>query len=66
MERELLYINKKGLVIAYMLQYSIAYSLVFFRVALVLVNIHFIYYIYKVHDLYKTRIYTINTSLKRN
>ena len=48
-----------------MLQYSIACSLVFFKVALVLVNIRFIYHVHKVYNLRKTRIYTINTILKK-
>ena len=61
----LLRIDKKGLVIAYILQYSIACSLVFFKVALVLVNIYFIYYVYKVYNLRETRIYTINTILEK-
>ena len=58
--------DRKGLVIAYMLQYSMACSLVFFKVALVLVNIRFICHVHKAHDLRKTRIYTINTALKKN
>ena len=43
-----------------------AYSLVFFKVALVLVNIRFIYYVYKARNLRETRIYTINTALEKN
>ena len=43
-----------------------ACSLVFFKVALVLVNIRFMCHVYEVHDLRKTRIYTINTILKKN
>ena len=43
-----------------------AYSLVFFRVALVLVNIRFICHIHEAHDLRETRIYTINTILEKN
>ena len=47
-------------------KYSIVYSLVFFKVALVLINICFIYYILKVYNLRKTCIYTINTVLEKN
>ena len=47
-------------------KYSIAYSLVFFKVTPVLVNIRFIYHVYKARDLRKTHIYTINTALKKN
>ena len=47
-------------------KYSIACSLVFFKVALVLVNIRFIYHVHEVRNLRKTRIYTINTALKKN
>ena len=47
-------------------KYSIAYSLVFFKVALVLVNIRFIYHVHEARDLRETRIYTINTVLKKN
>ena len=64
-KRELLRINKKGLVNIYMLQYSIACSLVFFKVALVLVNIYFIYHAHKARNLCETRIYAINTTLKK-
>ena len=42
------------------------YSLVFFKVALVLVNIRFICHVHKARDLHETRIYTINTALKKN
>ena len=42
-----------------------AYSLVFFKVALVLVNIRFIYHVYKARDLRETRICTINTMLEK-
>ena len=31
-----------------------------------LVNIRFIYYVHEVRDLRETRIYTINTTLKKN
>jgi hypothetical protein len=41
-----------------------AYSLVFFKVALVLVNIRFICYVYKARDLRGTRLYIINTALE--
>ena len=47
-------------------KYSIVYSLVFFKVALVLINIYFIYYVHKVYDLRKMYIYTINTVLEKN
>ena len=57
--------DKKGLIIIYMLQYSMAYSLVFFKVALVLVNIRFICHVYKACNLHETYIYTINTVLKK-
>ena len=56
-EQELLYICYK---------YFIAYSLVFFKVALVLVNNCFVYYVYEVRNLHETRIYTINIILKKN
>ena len=57
--------DRKGLVIIYMLQYSIACSLVFFKVALMLVNIRFICHVHEVRDLRETRICTINTVLKK-
>ena len=57
--------DRKGLVIAYMLQYSMACSLVFFKVALVLVNIRFICHVHEARDLRETRIYTINTALEK-
>ena len=47
-------------------KYSIACSLVFFKVALVLVNIRFICHVHEARDLRKTRICTINTALKKN
>ena len=65
-ERELLHMDRKGLVIIYILQYSIACSLVFFKVALVLVNIRFIYHVHEARDLRETRICTINTTLEKN
>ena len=65
-ERELLRMDRKGLVIVYILQYSMACSLVFFKITLVLVNICFICHIYKVCNLRETRIYTINTTLEKN
>ena len=65
-EQELLRIDRKGLVIAYILQYSMAYSLVFFKVALVLVNICFMCHVHKAYNLRETRIYTINTALEKN
>ena len=43
-----------------------ACSLVFFKVALVLINIRFIYHVHGARDLRETRIYTINTTLKKN
>ena len=43
-----------------------ACSLVFFKVALVLVNIRFMCYMHKVYNLRETRIYTINTTLEKN
>src|SRR6266568_2386291 len=36
-----------------------------FRVAPVLVNIHFIYHVHRAHDLRETRIYIINTALEK-
>ena len=57
--------DRKGLVIAYMLQYSMACSLVFFKVTPMLVNIRFICHVHEVHDLHKMRIYTINTALEK-
>ena len=57
--------DKKGLVIVYILQYFMACSLVFFKFALVLVNIRFIYYMHEARNLQKTRIYTINTALEK-
>ena len=57
--------DKKGLVIVYMLQYSMACSLVFFKIALVLVNIRFMCHVHKVYNLRETRIYTINTALEK-
>ena len=65
-ERELLCMDRKGLVIAYILQYSMVCSLVFFKVTPVLVNIRFICHMHKAHDLRETRIYTINTALEKN
>ena len=47
-------------------KYSMACSLVFFKVALVLVNIRFICHVYEVRDLRETRICTINTALEKN
>ena len=47
-------------------KYFMAYSLVFFKVALVLVNIRFMCYVYEVRDLRETRICTINTVLEKN
>ena len=47
-------------------KYSIACSLVFFKVALVLVNIRFMCYMHEVRDLHETCIYTINTVLEKN
>ena len=43
-----------------------ACSLVFFKVALVLVNIRFMCHVHEAHDLRETRIYTINTVLEKN
>ena len=43
-----------------------ACSLVFFKVTLVLVNIRFIYHVYKARDLRETRICTIDTVLEKN
>ena len=43
-----------------------ACSLVFFKVAPVLVNIRFICHVHEVCDLRETRIYTINTALEKN
>ena len=42
-----------------------ACSLVFFKVALVLVNIRFIYHVYKARDLRETRLYIIDTILEK-
>ena len=47
-------------------KYSIACSLVFFKVTLVLVNIRFMYHVREARDLRETRIYTINTALEKN
>ena len=47
-------------------KYFIACSLVFFKVALVLVNIRFMCYMHEAHDLRETRICTINTVLEKN
>ena len=47
-------------------KYSMACSLVFFKVALVLVNIRFICYVHEARDLRETRICTINTVLEKN
>ena len=47
-------------------KYSMVCSLVFFKVAPVLVNIRFICHVYKAYDLRETRIYTINTVLEKN
>ena len=57
--------NRKGLVIIYILQYSIACSLVFFKVTLVLVNIRFMCHVHGARDLPETRICTINTALEK-
>ena len=43
-----------------------ACSLVFFKVAPVLVNICFIYHVHKARNLRETRICTINTVLEKN
>ena len=48
-----------------MLQYSIACSLVFFKVTLVLVNIRFMCHVHEARDLRETRICTINTVLEK-
>ena len=47
-------------------KYSIAGSLVFFKVASVLVNIRFMCHVHEARDLRETRICTINTVLKKN
>ena len=47
-------------------KYSITCSLVFFKVALVLVNICFMCHVHEARDLRKTRICTINTALEKN
>ena len=47
-------------------KYSMACSLVFFKVTPVLVNIRFIYHMHEARDLRETRIYTINTVLEKN
>ena len=47
-------------------KYFIACSLVFFKVALVLVNIRFMCHVREERDLRETRICTINTVLKKN
>ena len=47
-------------------KYSIACSLVFFKVALVLVNIRFMCHVHEARDLRETCIYTINTALEKN
>ena len=43
-----------------------ACSLVFFKVTFVLVNIRFICHVHEACNLRETRIYTINTVLKKN
>jgi hypothetical protein len=47
-------------------KYSMVCSLVFFKVAPVLVNICFMCYVYKAYDLREARIYAINTALEKN
>ena len=47
-------------------KYSMACSLVFFKVAPVLVNIRFMCHVHEARDLRETRICTINTALEKN
>ena len=42
------------------------YSKIYYKKENLLVNIRFIYHVYKARDLRKTRICTINTALEKN